>query len=93
MSILDAFLGRLIVGVQLDEEETELADEAQRPVVRVYLDARWKHRYVLAAGEDAKLLYNNGNWGDSMSHQFMQVPKGTPEYQALPASTTGSEQP
>jgi hypothetical protein len=80
--ILSALMGRLIVGVELDEEETELADENEKPVVRVYLDARWKNRYVLAAGDDAERLYNDGNWGDVMGHQFMNVPRGTPEYQA-----------
>lgn len=81
MSIASTLLGRLIVGVEPDEEETELAEEHQKPVVRVYLDARYLNRYVLAAGTDAKRLYNDGNWGDSMGHTFMQVPKGTPEYQ------------
>ena len=81
MSMVTALLGRLVVGVEPDEEETGLADEGQKPVVRVYIDARYKGHYVLAAGADAKRLYNDGNWGDSMGHVFIDVPQGTPVYQ------------
>lgn len=90
-NLAETMFGRLIVGVEPDEEETRLADEGQKPVVRVYLDARWKGHYVLAAGEEATRLYNDGNWGDPMGHQFLRVPRGTPVYQDLAPEGTPHE--
>lgn len=60
--------GRLLVGVEPDPEESELAGHE---VLRAYLDARYLRKYVLVEGESAEQVKRA--WGDSMSHVFVQI--------------------
>lgn len=80
-------LGHLVVGVELDEEETALADEADRPIHRVYIDARWKNRYVLAPrGQGERAM-------SGPMHNYIDLPAGMPIYEDRQLPNQGTEEP
>lgn len=60
---------RLVVGIEPDAEEPELT--------RIYIDARYEKRFVLAGEEDAERIRRA--WA-STAHLTINLPAGTPIY-------------